>query len=126
MSTGLLVVLIVLAVLALLAVGGAIATARRTRAHESELHRKVDEAERELAAAHATDRGWDREALETAARGAFVARYGDAEIRALRLVQVADREGTATDQAVFSIETEGGVREIVLGRRGDGWADASQ
>jgi hypothetical protein len=125
MSTGLLVVLIVVAVIAVLAIGGAVATARRTRAREGDLRRDVQDAERRLAAAHATDRGWDREGLEAAAREAFAARYGGTPITALDLVQVVDREGTEADQAVFRVETQEGAREIVLGRRRDGWADVS-
>jgi type II secretory pathway pseudopilin PulG len=125
MSTGLLIVLIVVAVIAVLAIGGAVATERRTRAREDDLRRDVQDAERKLAAARAGDRGWDREALEAAARQAFAARHGATPITALDLVQVADREGTEADRAVFRIETQDGAHEVVLGRRGDRWTDAS-
>ena len=57
---------------------------------------------RELAAAHAGDRGWAREGLETAAREAYAAERGAAP-DAAHAVQIVDRPGTDEDKAVFQI-----------------------
>ena len=121
MSTAAAIVLVVLAVLALLAIGGAIAAARRRREHAAAAHREVEEADRALAAAHAEDKGWDRAGLEAAAREAFAARYGAAEIRSLSLVQVLDLPGMQADQAVFRVRTADDEQEIVLGRHEGDW-----
>jgi type II secretory pathway pseudopilin PulG len=54
------VILIVLAVLVLvLAIGGFVAMSRRTQAREGTLLEQLGQAERELAKAHAADKGWD-------------------------------------------------------------------
>jgi hypothetical protein len=113
----LLIVLIVLAVLVLvLFAGGYVANARRRDAEHAALHARAQEADGQLATAHAEDKGWERATLEAAARSAFAERHGS-EPRDLRLVQVVDRPGTEQDEAVFS----GDGREIVLGRRDGTW-----
>ncbi|MEA2251278.1 MAG: hypothetical protein QOI62_1788 [Solirubrobacteraceae bacterium] len=118
------VVAIVILVLAILLVGlilgGLVASARRHRDEEPDLRATLLEADRALAQARAEDRGWDRAALETAARGAFAER-SPAHVRELLLVQVIDRPGIEEDQAVFRVITDAGSEEIVLLRRGDGW-----
>ena len=116
------IVLIVLgALIVLLAVGGAIATARRTRAAEAQLQAQVQQADRELAQAHAEDKGWERAALEAAAREAVAARFGDVAVSDMHLVQVVDRPGTDADQAVFRVQTADGDHTITLGRRQGAW-----
>ena len=116
------IVLIVLgALIVLLAVGGAIATARRTRAAEAQLQAQVQQADRELAQAHAEDKGWERAALEAAAREAVAARFGDVAVSDMHLVQVVDRPGTDADQAVFRVQTADGDHTITLGRRAGAW-----
>ncbi len=124
MSTATVVILVVLALLALLAIGGAIATARRTRAREAQLQARVREANEALAAAHAEDKGWERETLEAAAREVFAARPAGGRVRSLELVQVVDRPGTDDDQAVFRVLTDAGEQRIVLGRRDGRWVAA--
>ncbi len=124
-STATVIVLVVLALVALLAIGGAVATARRTRAREAGLKVQVREANEALAAAHAEDKGWERETLEAAAREAAASRAGADRVRSLELVQVVDRPGTDDDQAVFRVLTDGGEQQIVLGRRGGRWVAAS-
>jgi hypothetical protein len=76
----------------------------------------VQEADQELARAHADDKGWERGGLESAARAAFSDRHGR-EPQALHLVQVVDRPGIDEDQAIFEAEGE----RLVLGRTGDSW-----
>jgi type II secretory pathway pseudopilin PulG len=113
------VVVIVLLVL-LLIVGGLIANARRARGGEEDLRAALREADQALALARAEDRGWERSALEAAARAAFAAR-SPAEVRELLLVQVVDRPGTEEDQALFRVVTDVGSEEILLVRQGDAW-----
>jgi len=115
------IILIVLgALLVLLIVGGLVASARRARGGEDELYTALREADRALAVARAEDRGWDREALEAAARTAFAAR-SPAEIRELLLMQVVDRPGIEEDQALFRVVTDAGAEEILLVRHDRGW-----
>jgi hypothetical protein len=112
-----LIVLIVLAVLLLaLFVGGYIANARRTEAEGAGLRARVQEADQELARAHADDKGWERTALERAAREAYAGRHGREPDR-LHLTQVIDKPGIDEDEAVFEADGE----RLVLGRSGDGW-----
>jgi hypothetical protein len=115
------IVIVVLAVLVLLIVGGLIANARRARAEDPQLRATLREADRALAVARAEDRGWDRDALETAAREAFAAR-SPIEPRELQLVQVIDRPGTEEDQCIFRVVTDAGSEEILLVRSGGAWA----
>ncbi len=117
------IVLIVLAVLIVaLAVGGWFAATRRARLRERTLVQELDAAERALAQAHATDKGWDRQLLESAAREAVAQRFGATPINALQLVQVVDRPGTDADQAIFRVETAAGdEHRITLGRVDGNW-----
>ncbi len=111
------VVLIVFAVLVvLLFLGGYVANARRRAAERTQLHARAQEADRQLATAHAEDKGWERGALEAAARSAYADRHGVTPAD-LRLVQVVDRPGTDEDEAVFHADG----RELVLGRRDGAW-----
>jgi hypothetical protein len=115
------IVIVVVAVLVLLIVGGLIANARRTRAEDPELRATLREADQALALARAEDRGWDRGALEAAAREAFAAR-SPIEPRELQLLKVVDRPGTEDDQCVFRVVTDAGSEEILLVRSGGAWA----
>jgi hypothetical protein len=108
-------------VVILLAIGGLIATRRRTEASDAGLHAQLRAADQALAAAHAEDKGWERGALEAAARRAFAERHADDEVRELHLVQVVDNPGTDSDQAVFWVVTDGGERTLILGRRDGAW-----
>jgi hypothetical protein len=115
---------VVVVVLILLAVGGAIATTRRTEASADDLVAMLRAADQALAAAHAEDKGWERSALEAAARDAYATTYGEGEVHELHLVQVVDRPGTDQDQAVFRVVTDRGERTLVLGRRDGAWVAA--
>jgi type II secretory pathway pseudopilin PulG len=120
----LLTILLVLAVLVVvLGVGGYVATARRTGAREDKLLEQLRKAERELAKAHAADKGWDPATVEAAARQAAQARFGSG-VTSLQLVQVIDKPGTEADQAVFRVQTADGEHAITLGRSGGVWGPA--
>jgi len=121
MDTWELIVLGVLAVLALLAAGGAMANFRHRRDDPAAIARRVEEANRALADAHAQDRGWEPSVVEATARRAFTERRPGVELRELSLVQVVDRPGTDEDKAVFRCVTEAGESELTLGRRGGEW-----
>jgi hypothetical protein len=113
MPTWLIVILVVLLVLA---VGGAIAARRRLAANHDRFNRSLQQVNRDLAAAHAEDRGWERASLETNARRIYADERG-AEPEHLELVQVIDRPGTDDDHAVFRI----GHERLTLGRRDGDW-----
>jgi type II secretory pathway pseudopilin PulG len=120
---------IILVVLALLVVvlggGGYIAMARRTSARDHRLLEQLTRAERDLAQARASDKGWDRATLESAARAAAAERFGSAAaVTGLQLVRVIDKPGTDADEAVFRVETADGEHSITLGRRGGVWGTA--
>jgi hypothetical protein len=81
------------------------------------------EADHALALARAEDRGWERSALEAAAREAFAAR-SPIDVRELQLLKVVDRPGTEDDQALFRVITDVGSEELLLARHGDSWRSA--
>ncbi len=110
--------IIVLVVLLVLIVGGMIAARRRLVATTDRFEARLDEVNRDLAAAHAEDRGWERGVLEATARDAYATQSGS-EATDLELVQVIDRPGTDEDKAVF--EVDHGKERLTLGRRDGEW-----
>jgi uncharacterized Ntn-hydrolase superfamily protein len=117
MPTWLLIVLIVLVVLI---VGGAIARRAQLARTRPAFETSLDRVNRDLAAAAAEDRGWDRDTLESAARRVFAEQRGG-EPELLVLVEVRDRPGTDEDQAVFRVEHDGAAHRLTLGRSGGEW-----
>lgn len=119
------ILVVVLVLVVVLASGGWVVATRRATASERQLVEELQTAERALAQAHASDKGWDRALLDAAARSAAAARFGDAPIDALQLVQVVDRPGTDADQAIFRVQTADGIEHrITLGRTGGVWGPA--
>jgi hypothetical protein len=112
--------IIVIVVFLVLAAGGVIARRRQLARTRPAFERSLTQADQDLAAAAAADRGWDRDRLEAAARRAFADRHGGAPPGTLTLVEVLDRPGKDEDEAVF--EADG--QRVVLGRRGDDWIAA--
>jgi Tfp pilus assembly protein PilX len=112
--------IIVLVVLALLAVGGIYARTRQLRRSRPAFERSLEHVNRDLAAAAAQDRGWDRDTLEEAARRVYASERGG-EPPDLLLVEVRDRPGTDEDQAVFRCGNE----QLTLGRRDGEWVHES-
>jgi type II secretory pathway pseudopilin PulG len=113
-----LVLVLVILVLALLAIGGAIARRRQLAATEDRFDAHLAQVNRDLAAAHAADRGWERSVLDTAARGAWVEARPGTEPGELQLVQIIDQPGTDDDKAIF--RSASGAR-LILGRRDGDW-----
>jgi len=112
--------IIVIVVLVLLAVGGVIARTIQLKRSRPAFERNLSKADRDLAAAAALDRGWDRTVMEAAARRAATERLG-AEPEEITLVEVIDKPGTKDDQAVFEASAGGQRHRILLGRRDDDW-----
>jgi hypothetical protein len=119
-STWEIVVLVIVALLALLALGGAFARRRQLARSEGRFDANLLQVNRDLAAARAEDRGWERTTLEEAARQAYAAERGGADPGELELMQVVDRPGTDDDHAVFRAGPEGRER-LTLGRRDGQW-----
>jgi hypothetical protein len=112
--------IIVLAVVIVLAVGGALARRAQLDRSRNAFDASLERVNRDLAAAAAHDRGWDRDTLEAAARRVFAEQRGAEPERRL-LVEVFDRPGKDEDRAVFQAELGGTTQAIALGRRGDEW-----
>jgi Tfp pilus assembly protein PilX len=112
--------IIVLVVLVVLAVGGVIARRAQLARSRPAFEDSLERVNRDLAAAAAEDRGWDRDTLERAARTAFTADRG-VEPDRLVLVEVRDRPGTEEDQAVFRAESGRDAHRVTLGRTGGEW-----
>lgn len=121
MPTWAIIVLAVLGAILLLALGGALAASRRRAPRQGRFEDRLDAVNRDLAAARASDRGWERDALEAAARRAFAAQRPGAAIAELTLVQVLDRPGTEEDKAVFRVVADGSESRLTLGRSGGEW-----
>jgi hypothetical protein len=115
--------IIVIVVLVILVVGGVIARNRQLSRSRPAFERALAQVDRDLAAAAASDRGWDREHLEAAARRICAERLG-AEPDELTLVEVIDRPGTDEDQAVFDVSAGGERHRVTLGRRDGDWVGA--
>jgi hypothetical protein len=121
MPTWLAIVLgVFVALIILLALGGIYARRRQLDATQDRFDVHLEQVNRDLASAHAEDRGWAREGLEAAAREAFVAQRG-AEPDELTLVQIVDRPGTDEDKAVFRVLADGRDERLTLGRAGGEW-----
>ncbi len=116
--------IIVLAVFAVLIVGGMFARNRQLARSRPAFERALAQVDRDLAAAAATDRGWDRSLLEAAARRISAERFGS-EPEELTLVEVIDKPGTDEDQAVFDVSAGGARHRVVLGRRDGDWVPAA-
>ena len=122
MPTWLAIVLgVFVALVIVLAVGGAYARRRQLAGSRERFDTHLAEVNRELAAAHASDRGWAREGLEAAARAAYGAQRDGAEPDVLQLVQIVDRPGTDDDKAVFSVGSGDRDERLTLGRKDGDW-----
>jgi hypothetical protein len=122
MPTWLVIVLgVFVALVILLALGGAYARRRQLEASRGRFDTQLARVNRELAEAHAADRGWAREGLEAAARAAYAAERDGAEPGDLTLVQIVDRPGTDEDKAVFRVASRGREERLTLGRQGGEW-----
>jgi hypothetical protein len=121
------IVLIVFGVIVLIAVVlgflGARARDRQQAAHWEAHVRAADAA---LADAAAADHGWQRNAMEDAARAALSESRPEWTYGPLHLVLVDDRPGIQEDRAHFvAVGERGDEARVVLSRRGDRWVAES-
>ena len=122
MPTWLIIVLgVFVALVIVLAVGGAYARRRQLERTRGRFDTNLAQVNEDLAAAHAEDRGWAREGLESAARTAYASQRDGAEPTELMLVQIVDRPGTEDDKAVFHVSSGGRDEQLTLGRQGGEW-----
>jgi hypothetical protein len=121
MSTLAVILIAAVAVLVLVFLGGLAATRRRAAAGAPDYERRVAEADRALEQARASDRGWERGALEQAARDALGERWPDFAYDDLHLVLVDDRPGVEEDRAHFAAVGRDGEARVVLVRGASGW-----
>jgi hypothetical protein len=108
------------ALVLILAIGGVYGRRRQLAANQDRFDATLAQVNRDLAAAHAEDRGWAREGLEAAARAAYAEQRG-AEPSELTLVQIVDRPGTEDDKAVFAVPADGRDERLTLGRADGEW-----
>ena len=92
------IVLIVLAALTLIFLVGGFVIARR-RVDRPDWEEHIRSADQALEQARAADRGWDRELIHAAARGALGEHRPGFEPESLDLVLVDDRPGMEEDRA---------------------------
>jgi hypothetical protein len=121
MPTWLAIVLgVFVALVLILAIGGVYGRRRQLAATQGRFDTNLAQVNRDLAAAHAEDRGWARDVLESAARAAYAAQRGT-EPDSLTLVQIVDRPGTDEDKAVFAASSDAGEERLTLGRADGEW-----
>ena len=126
MST-LAIILIVLGAIVLVAlILGFLGTRARDRQQAGSWEEHVRTADAALAQAAASDRGWQREMMEEAARAALSESRPEWTYGNLHLVLVDDRPGIEEDRAHFVAVAEGGDEaRVVLSRQGDRWVAES-
>jgi hypothetical protein len=126
MST-LAIILIVLGAIVLVAVIlGFLGTRARDRRQAGSWEAHVRSADAALAQAAASDRGWQRELMEEAARDALSESRPGWSYGTLHLVLVDDRPGIDEDRAHFVAVADGGDEaRVVLSRQGDRWVAES-
>src|SRR5215211_911615 len=117
------IILIALGVIVLIAVVlGFLGARARDRRQVDTFDERVRAADAALAQAAALDRGWQRDAMEDAARAALSESRPDWSFGLLHLVLVDDRPGIEEDRAHFVAVGEGGDEaRVVLSRHGDRW-----
>jgi hypothetical protein len=115
-------ILIVLAVVVLIALLlGFLGARARDRRQAPSYAEHVAAADAALEEARASDRGWHRDTMETAARTALSESRPGWDYRDLHLVLVDDRPGVAEDRAHFMAVGEDGEARVILARQDDRW-----
>ncbi len=121
------IILIVLAVLIAIAlVLGVLGIRARNRRQAGSYAEHVAQADSALEQARASDRGWHREVMEGAARGALERERPGWAYSGLHLVLVDDKPGVEEDRAHFVAVGEGGEEaRVILGRQDGDWVAES-
>ena len=122
-STLAIVLVAVAAVCTLFVLLGFVAIRARDKREAGSWEEHVRSADAALAEAATTDRGWHREAMESAARLALEEHRPGWRYEDLHLVLVDDRPGIEEDRAQFVAIGDGGDEAtVVLSRQGDRWS----
>jgi hypothetical protein len=122
-STLAIVLIAVNAVIVLFLVLGFVGIRARDRNQAGSWEEAVRSADAALAQAATTDRGWHREAMESAARLALEEHRPGWAYSDLHLVLVDDKPGIEEDRAQFVAVGDGGDEATVfLSRQGDRWS----
>jgi len=122
-STFAIVLIAVAAVLAVLLLFGFLGARARDRRQAGSWEEAVRSADSALAQAAASDRGWERNAMESAARAALEEARPGWSYENLHLVLVDDRPGIDEDRAHFVAIDDGGQEaRVVIAREGDRWS----
>jgi hypothetical protein len=121
-STLAIVLIAVNAVIIVFLVLGFVALRARDRRDAGSWEEAVRSADAALAQAATADRGWHREAMESAARLALEEERPGWRYDALHLVLVDDRPGIEEDRAEFVAVGNGDQVTVVLTRQGDRWS----
>lgn len=121
MSVLAIVVIVVVGIPLLLFMGGLLAARRRSLRLAERYSASLAEADQALEQARAADRGWDRAALEEAARATLAADAPGWAFEQLDLVLVDDKPGTDEDRAHFVASARGDSKRVVLTRRDGAW-----
>jgi Flp pilus assembly protein TadB len=125
-STLAIVLIVIAAVIGLLLLLGFLGARARDRRQAGAWAQHVAEADSALAQARASDRGWERSAMEQAARTALDQQKPGWPYADLHLVLVDDRPGIEEDRAHFVAVGDGGDEaRVVLSREGDRWSAES-
>jgi hypothetical protein len=121
------IILIVVAVLVAIALLlGLLGIRARNRRQAGSYAQHVAQADAALEQARATDRGWHREVMEAAARGALERARPGWSYSGLHLVLVDDKPGVEEDRAHFVAVGEGGEEaRVILGRQDGDWVAES-
>jgi hypothetical protein len=102
--------------------GGVLGVRRRAHDQAGDLEAHIAEADRALEQARADDKGWDRQALEAAARDAVQQVRPGFSPERLDLVLVDDRPGVVEDKAHFVARAADEQVRVVLARTdAGGW-----
>jgi hypothetical protein len=116
------IVLIVLGVVLLLfLIGGLLGVRARDRRLGDKFYDDLRAADEALEQARASDKGWNRETMEAAARTAVEQARPGWAFEDLHLILVDDRPGMAEDRAHFMAMGADGEARVILARQGDTW-----
>jgi hypothetical protein len=116
------IILIVVGAIVLIAlILGFLGAAARDRRQAPVYEEHVAAADAALEQARASDRGWNRAAMEEAARSALAESRPSWEYTDLHLVLVDDRPGVSEDRAHFVAVSDDDEARVILARHEDRW-----
>ena len=121
MSTLAIVLIVLGVVLLLFFIGGLLAVRSRARRLGDKFYEDLRAAEEALEQARASDKGWDRGAMESVARAAIEQARPGWPFDDLHLVFVDDRPGMTEDRAHYVAMGADGEARVILARQDGQW-----